>query len=228
MRLTYSHLDLVALAFFMLCWFGYGWFASRHANDRHSLLTVMNPLRDRWFEQTLTRENRIVDSALLSNLMNSATFFSSTTLLALGGLMALFGSVEKSAEIIESLPFAQRTSQALLEAKVISLILLFVYSLIKFTWSVRQFNFVTIVIGSIAPRDALTDLDRRNARRAAGILKLAGENFSQGLRAYYFSVALLLWFVQPWFFIAATALVTVMLYRMEFHSRTLEVLAGDE
>jgi uncharacterized membrane protein len=93
---------------------------------------------------------------------------------------------------------------------------------------VRQFNFVTIVIGSIAPRDALTDLDRRNARRAAGILKLAGENFSQGLRAYYFSVALLLWFVQPWFFIAATALVTVMLYRMEFHSRTLEVLAGDE
>ena len=57
---------------------------------------------------------------------------------------------------------------------MISLILLFVYSLIKFTWSVRQFNFVTIVIGSIAPRDALTDLDRRNARRAAGILKLAG------------------------------------------------------
>ena len=142
--------------------------------------------------------------------------------------MALFGSVEKSAEIIESLPFAQRTSQALLEAKVISLILLFVYSLIKFTWSVRQFNFVTIVIGSLAPRDALTDVDRGNARRAAGILKLAGENFGQGLRAYYFSVALLLWFVQPWFFIAATALVTVMLYRMEFHSRTLEVLAGDE
>ena len=108
MRLTYSHLDLVALAFFALCWFGYGWFASHHSADRHSLLTVMNPLRDRWFEQTLTRENRIVDSALLSNLMNSATFFSSTTLLALGGLMALFGSVEKSAEIIESLPFEQR------------------------------------------------------------------------------------------------------------------------
>ena len=227
MRTTYSHLDLVALAFFALCWFGYGWFASRHSADRHSLLTVMNPLRDRWFEQTLTRENRIVDSALLSNLMNSATFFSSTTLLALGGLLALFGSVEKSAEIIESLPFAQRTSQALLEAKVISLILLFVYALIKFTWSVRQFNFVTIVIGSIAPRDEITDVDRRNARRAAGILKLAGENFGQGLRAYYFSVALLLWFVQPWFFMAATALVTVMLYRMEFHSRTVEVLTED-
>ncbi|MBL8309822.1 MAG: DUF599 domain-containing protein [Burkholderiales bacterium] len=225
--MTYSHLDLLALGFFLLCWFGYAWFAGRHAADRPSLVTVMNPLRDRWFEQTLTRENRIVDSALLSNLMNSATFFSSTTLLALGGLLALFGSVEKSAEIIENLPFAQRTSQQLLEAKVITMILLFVYALIKFTWSVRQFNFVTIVIGSIAPRDELTADDRLYARRAAGILKLAGENFSQGLRAYYFSVALLLWFVQPWFFIAATALVTIMLYRMEFHSRTLAVLCGD-
>ena len=55
----------------------------------------MNPLRDRWFEQTLTRENRIVDSALLSNLMNSATFFLVNDALALGGLMALFGSVEE-------------------------------------------------------------------------------------------------------------------------------------
>ena len=30
MRLTYSHLDLVALAFFALCWFGYGWVIRTH------------------------------------------------------------------------------------------------------------------------------------------------------------------------------------------------------
>lgn len=227
MRLTYSHLDLVALGVFILCWFGYSLFASRRVATRPSLLTVMNPLRDRWFKQTLTRENRIVDTALLANLMNSATFFSSTTLLALGGLLAFFGSIDESTDLIESLPFAQRTTQQLLEAKVLSMILMFVYALIKFTWSVRQFNFVTIVIGSISPRDELTDEDRLNARRAAGILKLAGENFGQGLRAYYFSAALLLWFVQPWFFIVATVLVTAMLYRMEFHSRTLDVLKGD-
>ena len=228
MKLTYSHLDLAAIVIFALCWFGYGWFAARRSSGRASLLTVMNPLRERWFEQTLTRENRIVDSSLLSNLINSATFFSSTTVLALGGLVALFGSVEKSADIFESLPFAQRSSQQLMEAKVVVLILLFVYALVKFTWSVRQFNFVTILIGSLAPKDEIADVDRESARRAAGILKLAGENFSQGMRAYYFAVAVLMWFVQPLFFIAATLVVTFTLYRMEFHSRTLDVLSGNQ
>ena len=226
MKLTYSHLDLAAVLVFMLCWFGYGWFAQRHASGRSSLLTVMNPMRERWFEQTLQRENRIVDSSLLANLMHSATFFSSTTVLVLGGLLALFGSVEKSADLFENLPFAQRSSQQLLEAKVVLLILLFVYALIKFTWSVRQFNFVTILIGSLSPKDQVTDADRSAATRAAGILKLAGENFGQGMRSYYFAVAVLMWFVQPLFFIAATAIVTLMLYRMEFHSRTIDVLAG--
>ncbi len=227
MKLQYSHLDLIAFLVFVACWFGYDWFAKRHANDRPSLLTVMNPFRERWFQQTLTRENRIVDSALVSNLLHSATFFSSTTILVLGGLLALFGSVEKSVEVFENLPFAQRTSQQLLEAKIVLLILLFIYALVKFTWSVRQFNFVTILVGSISPNTAIDEHDQSIALRAAGILKLAGENFGQGLRAYYFALAALLWFVQPLFFIAGTVVVTVMLYRMEFHSRTLDVLNGE-
>lgn len=225
MKLTYTHTDLAAVFIFALCWFGYAWFAARRSSARHSLLNVMNPLRERWFEQALTRENRIVDSSLTANLLHSATFFSSTTVLVLGGLLALFGSVEKSADMLQNLPFAQQSSQQLLEAKVVLLILLFVYALVKFTWSVRQFNFVTILIGSLAPKDNISDVDRVAAKSASGILKLAGENFGQGMRAYYFAVAALMWFVQPLFFIAATLIVTFMLYRMEFHSRTLDVLS---
>ena len=225
MPLTHSFIDLAALLIFALCWFGYAWFAARRSAARHSLLSVMNPLRERWFEQTITRENRIVDSRLTANLLPSATFFSSTTILVLGGLLALFGSVEKSADLIQNLPFAQQSSQQLLEAKVVLLILLFVYALVKFTWSVRQFNFVTILIGSLAPSDKISDVDRVAAKAASGILKLAGENFGQGMRAYYFAAAALMWFVQPLFFIATTVVVTFMLYRMEFHSRTLDVLS---
>ena len=141
----------------MLCWFVYG-----------------------WFEQTLRRENRIADSSLLANLMHSATLFSSTTVLALGGLLALFGVFEKSADLFESLPFAQRSSQQLLEVKVVLLILLFVHAVVKFTWSVRQFNFVPILVGSLSPKEQVNDDDRRAAHSAAGILKLAGENFGAG------------------------------------------------
>ena len=83
----------------MSCWVGYGWFAQRHTSGRSSLLTVMNPMRERWFEQTLIRENRIVDLSLLAHLMYSATFFLSTTVLALGGLLALFGAAEKRVDL---------------------------------------------------------------------------------------------------------------------------------
>ncbi|MEO7254005.1 MAG: DUF599 domain-containing protein [Casimicrobium sp.] len=225
MTLPIPYIDLAALLVFALCWFGYAWFAARRSTGRASLLTVMNPLRERWFEQMLTRENRIVDTALTANLLHSATFFSSTTILVLGGLLALFGSVEKSVDLLESLPFAKRSTQQLIELKIVVLILLFVYALVKFTWSVRQFNFVTVVIGSISPKDKITDADRVAAKSAGGIMKLAGENFSQGMRAYYFAVAALMWFVQPVFFIAATLVVTFMVFRMEFHSRTLDVLS---
>ena len=34
-----------------------------------------------------------------------------------------------------------------------------------------------------------------------------------------------IWFVQPLFFVTATLVVTFMLKRMEFHSRTLDVLS---
>jgi uncharacterized membrane protein len=226
MKLQYSHLDLIALIVFVACWFGYDWFARRHANDRPSLLTVMNPFRERWFRQTLAREQRIMDSALVSNLLHSATFFSSTTVLVLGSLLALLGTIDKSSDFIDKLPFAQQTTQQLLEAKIVLMILLFTYALVKFTWSVRQFNFVTIIIGAMSPKDACTPDDETAATSAAGVMKLAGENFGQGLRAYYFALPVLLWFVQPLFFIVATLVVTGMLYRMEFHSRTLEVLAG--
>ena len=111
--------------------------------------------------------------------------------------MALFGSVEERRNH-RNLPFAQRTSQALLEAKVISLILLFVYSLIKFTWSVRQFNFVR-------HRDRLDRAATKSPMPTAAMpaAPLASSSspakFRTGPAPYYFSVALLLWFVQPWF-----------------------------
>ncbi len=68
MRLTYSHLDLVALGVFILCWFGYSLFASRRVATRPSLLTVMNPLRDRWFSAEQARDYGLIDAVLSSPL----------------------------------------------------------------------------------------------------------------------------------------------------------------
>ena len=57
-----------------------------------------------------------------------------------------------------------------------------------------------------------------------GVVWLAIYNFNLGLRAYYFSLALLTWFVHPLLFVIASSWVVGVLYRREFRSRTLKAL----
>lgn len=56
------------------------------------------------------------------------------------------------------------------------------------------------------------------------MISMAANQFNFGLRAYYFGMATLAWFINPWFFMLVTAGVVVVLYRREFHSDVLEVM----
>ena len=49
----------------------------------------------------------------------------------------------------------------------------------------------------------------------------AAEHFNKALRSFYFGLAALSWFLQPWLFIALTGIVVLVVYRREFHSHTL-------
>ena len=96
---------------------------------------------------------------------------------------------------------------------------IFVHAFFKFTWALRQFNYCAVLIGA-APKSA----DNAYAQRAAEVSTNASKDFNQGLRAYYFSLAALGWFIHPWMFVAATTLVTVVLHLREHHSTTLKIL----
>ena len=52
----------------------------------------------------------------------------------------------------------------------------------------------------------------------------ASRSYNNGLRAYYFSMAVLSWFISPWLFFVATALVTAVLYQREFLSKSLQAM----
>ena len=62
------------------------------------------------------------------------------------------------------------------------------------------------------------------ANLAAEVSTNASKDFNQGLRAYYFSLAALGWFVGPWVFMAATTLVVIVLYVREYRSSALHTL----
>jgi uncharacterized membrane protein len=71
--------DLIAPFWFFACWAGYGLCADR-LHGRHSLMRSMEAYRRLWMRHMLQRDNRIVDSQIIDNLVRSSSFFASTAL----------------------------------------------------------------------------------------------------------------------------------------------------
>lgn len=216
--------DLAALAWFLACWVGYTLFAD-HARAPLGLMGAVARHRIAWMERMLERENRIVDTTLVGTMSNSVSFFAQTSIFILGGLIAILGAQERAREVISDLPFAVATGSALWDAKIALLIVIFVFAFFKFTWSLRQFNYLLVLIGAAPLSHKIGNVDGAPiARRAARMGDLAVNHFNVGVRAYYFGLAALAWFVNPWLFAAASAWVVLVLWRREFRSNTLAAL----
>lgn len=225
MSLPFTMLDYIAVAWFLGIWSGYARFAAWRARHGHpSLMSTMGSYRREWWAAMLDRDFRIVDVSILTTLSNSATFFASTTLLILGGLLALLGSADRVIPVMAELPFGAGAQGAMWEYKVLLLVGIFIYAFFKFTWSLRQHNFCSVLVGA-APKEE-TDAEKREAfvTRSARIASSASDNFNYGLRAYYFGLAALSWFMNPWIFMFITTWVVFILYYREFRSKALEVL----
>ncbi|MBK8064967.1 MAG: DUF599 domain-containing protein [Betaproteobacteria bacterium] len=224
MNLQLSTLDWIALACFAACWWGFPAYAGWRTRSRASLLDMMNAYRRQWMRQVIAREMRIVDTSILASLGNSATFFSSTTILILGGLLAMLSTSEEILSAIGKLPLAVRTSAQVWEMKIVLMLAIFTYAFFVFTWSLRQFNFVAILVGAATSKGGDPQAQEQLAARAGRILEHAGESFSKGLRAYYFSLAALTWFVHPALFTGACFGVVAVLAWLEFYSDTARAL----
>lgn len=218
--------DWVALLLFFAGWTGYASFAHRRSRTHPSLLALTNRERRRWMLQTTWRENRVLDGVVVQSMSASPSFFASTTILIIGGLLAVLGTSEKASELVTELPFAARTSVLVFDLKVVLLTAIFIYAFFRFTWSLRQYSFGALLVGAAPPHDRIaSDTEREHfADRAGRVMGLAAESFNDGLRAYYFAFAAVAWFFSPWTLLAATAGVIVVLYRREFHSEVLAAL----
>lgn len=218
--------DWLAVAVFFGAWVGYAMFAKRRAQVQPSVLASTNRWRRQWMLQATQRENRIVDAAVIQTLSSSPSFFASTTILIVGGLLAVLGTTDKASELVREIPFAARTTTLIFDLKLALLTGVFVFAFFRFTWSLRQYTFGAILVGAAPESKALTEAAQREAfaERAGHVLGLAAETFNDGLRAYYFAFALVAWFVSPWAFMLATALVVAVLYRREFQSEVLRAL----
>jgi uncharacterized membrane protein len=222
-------INIVAILWFCFAWLGYTYFAKYKAKCGLNLSSVLNRQRLNWMEQILEREHRITDAALVANLERNTSFLASTSILVLAGLLTALGIADSIGSVLQSLPFyeVKENSSFWIYIKILMLILIYVYAFFALTWSMRQYGFASVMIGSAPTVEKARNNPKHKEKymyASSKVIDMAGHAYNYGLRAYYFSLAILPWFITPWLFILSTSLVLIVLYFREFHSRPYKVI----
>ena len=224
----FTWVDWLGLCWFLVCWFGYEFIVERGVRGHVTLLAESHRLRLGWARQMLVRENRIVDAALVGNLVNSVSFYANTSIYIIAGLLATLGSLDHFISTAAELPFGHALMREALEIKIIILLAIFVVAYFKFTWSLRQFNVLSMIIGSVPARESDPAELEPFALRTAAVNSCAGDDFNRGIRAYYFGMAVLAWMLSSWLFIVATTIIVFVQAHREFDSPVLRALRATE
>lgn len=225
-----SAADFAALAFFLLAWGLHTLASDGWIFHRPSLTMAMNRQREIWMERMAEREIRIVDTAIMGGLQQGTAFFASSCLIAIGGCFAFLGASDQVVGVLSDLHMQGAATRTAFQLKVVGLVIILAFAFFKFGWSYRLFNYCSILIGAVPVaygKQAHNPQTRSAVMRAAKMNKLAGKHFNSGLRAVFFSIGYLGWFVGPVAFLLSSALLAVVLLRRQFFSNAREAVLAE-
>ncbi len=219
----FSLLDAIALALMLVCWLGLGYAIEHPAARRTSTTKVAERYRRLWMRQMITREPRMFDAGILDGMRQGTTFFATGCMIAIGGAMALLDRTDQLQGIATGLVENFGAQTLFWEVKILLLIILLANGFLKFVWAHRLFGYCSVVMASV-PNDPDHADTVPLADKAALLANQASKSFNRGLRAVYFSLALLAWLLGPIALIAATTATSWVLLRREFASRSRAAL----
>src|SRR3979490_77406 len=219
--------DFLAIGFFILEWTVYAVTLEHSMYGRNSLSARMHVYREVWIRRMLERQTRMVDMQIMAPRQNGTAFFASTSLLAIGGALALLRSTSEALAVLRELPIDLSPSPALWEIKCVGLVLIFVYAFFKFAWAYRLFNYVAILLGAMPPAEQRdTPEAEAHVARTTKLFEAAGRHFNRGQRAFFFALGYLGWFVSPWVLFITTALVVIVTWRRQFASNAWRAMGS--
>lgn len=229
-----STLDIFSFFWFLTCWTGYTLYSRRAAKKRNSLSSVLYRYRLEWVKKLSISGISEVDAELLSSLEKQVSFLASTSLLIIASLVTVLSTSSDMFLNISTLRFVTEVPLEVVQLKLLVLIFIFIYGFFTFTWAIRQYGFCFIVFGSSfntvkyykEAEDYKPVAVKRDFEATAKVLDRAAHSYNYGIRAYYFAMAALAWFINVYFFIIACAITVWVLYRREFKSSSLKALVS--
>ncbi|WP_420861166.1 DUF599 domain-containing protein [Algirhabdus cladophorae] len=214
--------DLGAALFIMVVWIGIGARIENASAKTPSVSVLMKQYRRDWMKEFVTRQPRIFDASILGSLRQGTTFFASSTMIAIGGGLAVMGNADAVASLAEDFNISQ--APAIVWDIKIAFVLLFVTnSFLKFVWAHRLFGYCSVVMAAV-PNDITDPAALPKAAQAAELNISAARSFNRGLRAIYFAITALFWLLGPVALVLATLFTLSIIWRREFNSHSRTVL----
>jgi uncharacterized membrane protein len=221
-------LDFIALTYMLVLWTGYSMYAKSRAQkaQKKSLSHSMRLHRERWVRQMLLRDIRVTDASLLASQERVVGFFASATLIILAAVFTALSSSNLIAEVANQLPMAQEQTTEQVQMKFFVIALVLVYAFFMITWSLRQYGFVAVMMGSApTPGETISEPEKERFILAmARLMDTAGHDNNKGLRAYYFCLAMLFWIIHPYLYMLMSTVTILVLASREFNSKAVHSL----
>lgn len=217
-------LDIAATVFVVLSWFVLGYLIEHPPKSRPSVTVLVSDRRRDWMRVFVTREPRIFDSQILASLRQGTSFFASTCIFAIGGVLALAKNTDPLVGVAQEIT-ATTTPVLLIELKLAFVALFLTVAFLKFVWANRVFGYCAVLMSAV-PNDANDPQALPLAAQAAELNIRAAMNFNRGLRAMYFALGALAWLLGPIPLILAAAVVIWVVWSREFASVPRDILLG--
>jgi len=221
---TSEIINLSALVIFLVC---VGTYAvklrigmKKPETAKRGLLNVFYGL---WVNRMIDSKETIVAVQTMRNLIMATTFISSSIIVLLGLLIRIPGD-----GLGELINLSATSTEIIAQYKLLLLISAVVFSLIMFLLSLRQMVRFTVLIGipikeieAHGTKHLENSKDKKiyntvdaKALRIDVFLK-AMNRFTYGIRGIFFTIAIILWFINVYAFIGGTIILTLLLIKYQ-------------
>lgn len=178
----------------------------------YTIQSVNREARRNWVRHIMADPSHgILGVQTLRNSTMAATFFASTSVVLIMGVLSLSGQSAEIAADWHSLNSAGSRHPGLAEVKLLALLADLLIAFFSFAMSVRLYNHVGFHISlpvERRPASLRPDLVARHLNRA-------GAFYSAGMRAFVLGVPLVFWLFGPHLMAAASLMMVGLLYLMD-------------
>ncbi|MGC1504959.1 MAG: DUF599 domain-containing protein [Sulfitobacter sp.] len=218
--------DFVALVTLFCVWLFVGW-RIEHSSAKHpSVSMIMAEYRREWMRQMLTRDPRIFDAQTIATLRQGTSFFASTSMIAIGGVLAVIGNANNLAVVAQDLTLVAHPP-IVWEIKLLLVVFFLTNAFLKFVWANRLFGYCSVIMAAV-PNDPTDPRAPAMAGKAGELNVTAARSFNRGLRAVYFALASICWLGGPFLLLAGAIMTLIVIWRREFASQSRGILLEKE